>query len=71
MQHHIFLVIIVCVFVGIGIGFIFRAVIAEEVLATKSELAMWRQRLDSAATGDVIALKREAQTVASEIKAKL
>lgn len=68
---HIFLIIFA---VGIGCiiaGYVFHALISKEVGATKAELSSWRQRLDSAATAEVTVLKREAQTIASEIRAKL
>jgi hypothetical protein len=66
------IVLIIAAAMGlVALGFIFRSFITKEVGATKAELASWRQRLDSAATADMTVLKREAQTIAGEIRAKL
>lgn len=68
---HTFLLIAVGVVAGIIIGYVLRAAIAERVLTTVSELKSWRQRLDSAATADVATAKREMQSIATEIRAKV
>jgi hypothetical protein len=71
MQHHIILTIVGCVFAGIVLGYIFRAWIGSEVLATEAELTMWRTRLEKAAIAEEQIAKREASSIATEIRAKI
>lgn len=62
----------ICILViGIALGFFGNAFIKKEEGATKNQLGLWRQRLDSALTGDATKLRLEAQNIVTEIKAKL
>lgn len=56
---------------GVAVGAIGHAYLAKEAAVTKSELALWSQRLRATFDADITTAKARVQTLVDDIEKKL